>query len=162
MRFLDGLQDGDFAEGVDKNGKPVYYWAEYEHYDMKGKTNNTRLKRGKDDLTDADLSIGLQMFSSYSSFNFKHVGGADNKSDTPSLTVPGTALAIDDMGTNDTLTKLQWHEAQAMLIQSKSGFDKIIKTIKTALNNNSYDANDPIYQMSILAFILNIQLRTIL
>ena len=125
---------------------------------MKGKTNNTRLKRGKDDLTDADLSIGLQMFSSNSSFNFKHVGGADNKSDTKSLTVPGTALAIDDMGTNGTLTKPQWQEAQAMLIQSKSGFDKIIKTIKTALNNNSYDANDPIYQMSILAFILNIQL----
>ncbi len=162
MRFLDGLQDGDFAEGVDKNGKPVYYWAEHEHSEMKGKTNNTRLKRGKDDLTDADLSIGLQMFSSYSSFNFKHVGGADKKSDTPSLTGPGAALAIGDMGTNGTLTKPQWHEAQAMLIQSKSGFDKIIKTIKTALNNNSYDANDPIYHMSILAFTLNIQLRTIL
>ena len=162
MRFLEGLQDGDFAEGVDKNGRPVYYWAEHEHSEMKGKTDNTRLKRGRDDLYDADLSIGLKMFSSYSSFNFKHVGGADKKSDTPALTGPGTALAIGDMGMNGTLTKPQWQEAQAMLIQSKSGFDKIIKTIKTALNNNSYDANDPIYQMSILAFILNIQLRTIL
>ena len=158
MRFLEGLQDGDFAEGVDKNGKPVYYWAEHEHSEMKGKTNNTRLKRGRDDLTDADLSIGLKMFSSYASFNFKHVGGADTKSDTPALTGPGAAVAIGDMGMNGTLTKPQWQEAQAMLIQSKSGFDKIIKTIKTALNNNSYDANDPIYQMSILAFILNIQL----
>ena len=86
MRFLDGLQDGDFAEGVDKNGRPVYYWAEHEHSEMKGKTNNTRLKRGRDDLTDADLSMGLKMFSSYSSFNFKHVGGAAKKSDTPALT----------------------------------------------------------------------------
>ena len=162
MRFLDGLQDGDFAEGVDKNGRPVYYWAEHEHSEMRGKTDNTRLKRGREDLSDADLSIGLKMFSSYSSFNLNHAGGSSSSSHTPALTGSGAALAIVDRGMDGTLTKPQWQEAQAMLIQSKSGFDKIIKTIKTALNNNSYDANGPIYQMSILAFILNIQLRTIL
>ena len=158
MRFLDGLRDGDFAEGVDKNGRPVYYWAEHEHAEMRGKADNTRLKRGRDDLSDADLSIGLKMFSSYSSFNFKHVGGSSSSSHTPALTGSGAALAIADRGMDVTLTKPQWQEAQAMLNQSKSGFDKIIKTIKTALNANSYDANDPLYQMSIFAFILNIQL----
>ena len=154
MRFLEGLQDGDFAEGVDKNGRPVYYWAEHEHSEMRGKTDNTRLKRGREDLSDADLSIGLKMFSSYSSFNFKHAGGSSSSSRTPALAGSEAALAIADRGIDVTLTKPQWQEAQAMLNQSKSGFDKIIKTIKTALNANSYDANDPLYQMSIFAFML--------
>ena len=94
---------------------------------MKGKTDNTRLKRGRDDLSDADLSIGMKMFSSYSSFNFKHVGGSSSSSHTPALTGSGAELAIPDRGMDVTLNKPQWQEAQAMLIQSKSGFDKIIK-----------------------------------
>ena len=143
---------------MDKNGRPVYYWAEHEHAEMRGKADNTRLKRGREDLSDADLSIGLKMFSSYSSFNFKHAVGSSSSSHTPALTGSGAALAIADRGMDVTLTKPQWQEAQAMLNQSKSGFDKIIKTIKTALNANSYDANDPLYQMSIFAFMLNIQL----
>ena len=131
-----------------KTGKDVCYWTEHSHTVTRGKTFNTELEGSNNNLTDGEAALAEGTFSDFSAFTFKSLtatGAEDKKTGGQK-----GRLALQDIGHGGSLTTNQWEEAQTMIIQTKTGFEQLIKQTKKCLGAISYDQTDSLYGLATL------------
>ena len=109
-----------------KTGKDVYYWTEHSHTVTRGKTFNTELEGPNNNLTDGEAALAEGTFRNFSAFTIKSLT-ATGAEDKTKMGGQKGRLALQDIGHGGSLTTNQWEEAQTMIIQTKTGFEQLIK-----------------------------------
>ena len=71
-----------------------------------------------DKMSDSDLCLAENTYSSFSAFTFKSLSDASGDKKRKGITQNGT-LSLPDRGQGGSITEKQWEEAQAMMLTTR-------------------------------------------
>ena len=142
--------------------KPVYFWNEHAHLDIKGKAMRDKFNRNSDKLSDKEQALAEAQFDKASCYSFG-VGlpknfqlGSGSASSGSNPAGPGSSfMAIYDVGGFAKYSGLKdedWKEAQDLLNQTKEGLSKLKAQLKRCLQTIGNNEADPVYDVVILVF----------
>ena len=123
-QFAQGLQDEEFFQVEDEQGRKKYSWTQSEHATTHGSSSKWQ-QEAKKELTEKEQAVQDAAFDSWKFGFFKPTGDQKALCDAS-----GSQLALMD---KEELTDTHWLKAQAQLATAIQAFEKLDKDAKKSL-----------------------------